>query len=556
MVKIAILMLLIFALIFLWGCQPDTAPDTTPPDTTEEPSESSAFTVFVDGEEKEFTKEPVVQNDIMLASISDISNFVGIEFRYDESEKLITAATDDYSLEFTVDSTKANASRRSYTIDAAPKVVDGCVMVPIDFALRQLGFEIAWDTDDDILTIEKLKLTYDEPDTDYQSWAIARARQLTEFTFTPLRDIPTVTSDGKAHDVFEAGKAYKGFPYSSTERNDKFICENVSFETFLSALSNPDSVLYTKDMYHGNNASTYYGIVCNGLVRYCLGIKYRCNTQNWYKIPGMNKVAEKGEYTVDDLELCDVLHAHGNGVNHVAMITGILRDESGKIVKVEVTDAIMPTCRRRLNSVEDFNAWIEKYSLCRYDNMDSVPELDEDDDRILFESGIDKMAPKIAVDYGDKSNYMIGDKTVISSFAVGENTVQIFRDGELIEEISVNGYKKLTRKLEGGYYVVKLAGTEHQTEFAVCDPNITHTYEDGVITIYADSGDPQSKVIHMEFRRKGTVTASLDKMVELTDEEKAGGIIVRKVPSTSKTYKVSFENKYGIWTHTIIAIEE
>ena len=193
MMKIARLLLLIFTLVLLWGCQPETPPDTTPPDTNGD-TEGSSFTAFVDGEEKEFTTEPVIQNDTMLVSMSDISDFVGIEFRYDESKQLITAATDDYSLEYTVDSTKVSASRRSYTVDVAPQVIGECIMLPIDFTLEQLGFDIAWDKDNNTVTIEKLKLTYDEPDTDYQRWAIARARQLTEFTFTPLRDTRITSS--------------------------------------------------------------------------------------------------------------------------------------------------------------------------------------------------------------------------------------------------------------------------------------------------------------------------------------------------------------------------
>jgi Mg2+/Co2+ transporter CorC len=68
----------------------------------------------------------------------------------------------------------------------------------------------------------------------------------------------------------------------------------------------------------------------------------------------MNQVAPKKEFTVNDLELCDVLHAYGEGSNHVAMITGILRDETGEIVKIEVSEAVRTNCRRRLFSIEDF----------------------------------------------------------------------------------------------------------------------------------------------------------------------------------------------------------
>lgn len=514
----------------------------------------SHVSIRVEGETKNYIIEPYVNKERTFVSLKDISSLLNIEFQYDAETKHITANTEDYSVELIVDSEKAQGTRLSYTLDVTPQIAKDNIMVPIRFISEQLGYKVDWEQDTHTVTLKKLNLTRDEPDTEAKKWALARARQLTDFKFTPLKDIPTALSKTE-RGVFEAGKEYKGFPYSSTEENDKFVCENVSFETYLSALSNPDSVLYTKDMYHSSNASTYYGMVCNGFVRYCFGIKNRCNTQNWLDIPGMNQVVPKKEFTVNDLELCDVLHAYGEGSNHVALITGILRDETGEIVKVEVSEAVRTTCRRRLFTVEDFyGRFGERYKLCRYEYLDSIPTFNEEENKI-FESGIDKITPMIAVDYGDKSNYFEGDTTVISVFAEGENTVEIIRDGTLIEEIKVNGYEKFERNLEKGYYIIKLADTEHYTEFCVCNPEISHTVKDGFITINASSGDPESKIIHMEFRYPGKTLAGLVSMVELTEEEKARGVIVREIPEQAGTYKISFENKYGIWTHTIIQIQ-
>ena len=41
----------------------------------------------------------------------------------------------------------------------------------------------------------------------------------------------------------------------------------------------------------------------------------------------------------------------------------------------------------------------------------------------------------------------------------------------------------------------------------------------------------------------------------LTDEEKKTGEFARKIPSDAVNFKVSFENRYGFWTHTMIKIE-
>ena len=394
----------------------------------------------------------------------------------------------------------------------------------------------------------------DEP-TEAQAAALARGRQLTDFQFTPVADIPVAVSSRDDIGYFEEGSVVTGFPYSSAESNDKFVCENVSFETFLSAVANPDSVLYTKSLYSpGVNASTYYGLVCNSFVRYCLGIRQRCSTAVWLDIPGMNVVSYAGQYDAEflneNLQLCDVLHANNDGSNHVALVTGIFRNEAGDIEFIEVSEGTRATCSRTLNSVEHFlRSWKPKYKICRYEYLDSIPPFDEEQDAILH-SGIDKVKPMIAVDYGNKSNYFNGETTNISSFAEGANTVEIYRDGALIESVAVNGYTKLSRVFEKGYYVVKLAGTEYFTEFCVVKPEISHTVENGVITINASSGDPESKIIMMDFRQPNSEGASLVQMVTLTDEEMSSGVITREIPKGAATYKVIFENKYGIWTHT------
>ena len=152
--------------------------------------------------------------------------------------------------------------------------------------------------------------------------AIARSKQLTDFKWTPVRDVPTYIV-GIGNTVLPAGVTVTGFPYASEERNDKFICENVSFESFMSAVKNPYSKIYQPG--HAAYSAINYGIVCNGLLRYAFGIPYRVSTARWYTIPGMRQIKPRGEYTVDEMRLCDVLYAFGEGRNHVAMITDILR---------------------------------------------------------------------------------------------------------------------------------------------------------------------------------------------------------------------------------------
>ena len=258
------------------------------------------------------------------------------------------------------------------------------------------------------------------PDTRGKRAVLARLRQLTEFRWTPLLDVPTYAN--KTGRTFHpAGKIVQGMPYSSTEPTDKFITENISFESLLTAIANPDSALYQKDLEGRNGSSTYFGIVCNGVARYALNIRRRYSTKRWTDVPGMRKIYDYGKYTVDQMDVCDILLAYGEGRNHVALITDLLRDETGKVAMVEVSEAVRTSCRRSVFTPEEYYEKFHLFALYRYDFIEDVPDNDPAIDELLFESGLDKKLPNIALDYGNKSNYSVKEDVIISVFPEGEN---------------------------------------------------------------------------------------------------------------------------------------
>ena len=396
-----------------------------------------------------------------------------------------------------------------------------------------------------------------------------RSRQLTEFEWTPVRDIPVYTkATGKTK--LAAGEKKKGMIYSSTEPTDKFVTENISFETFLNIVANPDSAIYNKDLDGHNNSWAYFGLVCNGLVRYALNIRRRFSTKRWATVPGMRKVADDGDYKVEQIELCDVLYAYGKGRNHVALITDILRDESGKICEIEVSEAIRPTCVRVSYEVEKFYERFELFALWRYDFADEVPMPDERQDELL-KRGVPEL-PAIAIDYGNKTNYRTYEDVVISVFAEGENEIEISGESGVIETLKISGKGKVLRKFDRGYYKVLHKNSGEFAEFCVTEPELKYSIKDGKVTIKASSKDPESKILYMEFRegaRKNTAgkddennvvikystdCAPLSKVEELTDEEKETGIITREIPEDAGNFKIYFENKYGVWTHTMVKL--
>lgn len=411
-----------------------------------------------------------------------------------------------------------------------------------------------------------------KPDSVGKAAVLARSAQLTEFKWTPAGNIAAYTkTEGRI--TLTPDKELTGMIYSSTEPNDKFITENVSFETLLSVTANPDSALYQKNLNGHHNSWVYFGIVCNGLVRYAYGIERRFNTKRWLDVPGIHKVAEPASFTVEEIRLCDSLLAFCSQRRHVALITDILRDEEGVIRKIEVSEAVRPTCRRAQYDVDEFYEKYKLFALCRYDFVDDVPAPDPVQDAIL-KQGVPSL-PAITVDYGNKSNYLTGEEIVISVFTSGIHNVELVRDGWPVERIIVNAPAKIARTLKKGYYTVRLMDSGESAEFAVNEAKLSYTVSGNEITVTADACDPHSEILYMDFREVtrtkrpnynkpvasgqaatfyNPICASLSKVEELTDEEKRTGLITRPIPSDAANFKVYFKNKYGVWVHPMTEI--
>ena len=161
--------------------------------------------------------------------------------------------------------------------------------------------------------------------------AVKKAHQMTDLEFVPL-----VSFKANSNKTYKTGKQYKGLLYSSVKETNTFVGMDVSFHTFMTALHNPKSVLYTEDVsklpYHGTNCAAYYGTVCSGLVDYALGIGIYTRS---YEIPQADCMELVPNQSAAGLEVADVLWRKG----HVAMVTGIWKDAKGNIERIEICQA-------------------------------------------------------------------------------------------------------------------------------------------------------------------------------------------------------------------------
>ena len=106
----------------------------------------------------------------------------------------------------------------------------------------------------------------------WQAKSVDYARIMSRVKWTPVtKGMP------KRGGYFEPGKEYTGVPYSSVKHVGRYIGFDIFLKTFLAAVENPKSVLYTENLHKKvSNAECYYGKVCSSYTSYALqcGIWY------------------------------------------------------------------------------------------------------------------------------------------------------------------------------------------------------------------------------------------------------------------------------------------
>jgi hypothetical protein len=288
----------------------------------------------------------------------------------------------------------------------------------------------------------------DLPESQGVENAIKRARQLVELRWSPLSAMPKSNPktfrgpDGrKLPGFFRAGEALSGLPYSSARTDGRFIMSDVSLDTFFSALENPDSVLYTHNLFGGavDNCAPFYGIVCSAYVSWVLNLPFRTPHMMWPEMKQMRRL----ENDVDALKLCDTLRGPG----HVAIVTGIARDDSGKVHRVVVSESVQPLCISTEFTTEEFiKKWFEegKYQIYRYD-ADRLARIPYEPSPFVRLDGDPppparpERDPALALNWGDRVNLAPGREVMFSVREGGWRTLEVLRDGELHARIPLSG---------------------------------------------------------------------------------------------------------------------
>lgn len=378
-------------------------------------------------------------------------------------------------------------------------------------------------------------------------YAIKKAYQMTDVTFTPLDTI-------RANPLkkYKAGKEYKGLAYSSVKEIDTYVGTDVSFHTFMTALHNPRSVLYTENVskkpYHGINCGAYYGVVCNMLVSYALGLKVPWNTYEFATAKNMMLVSDQSSRGV---ALADVVCQEG----HVMLVTKIMRNpENGKAVELELSEAVRAGCRRVTISGKklDTNISLGRWHLCRYKDLEMNTYTHLTDFVAVGDESLNAFAfnDDICTNRGDKACFISGE-TVTLNIAKGFKTVEIFKDSVLYKEVKINNSTDIQiTDLPFGDYCARVINSNKESEFTfwkVIDVSVVVDTKNNVVSFHSANATP----VYLEFCSISGARP-VNGVYELSSENIQNGTVdvssFRMSKSQEKNgmyVKVHFECEYG-----------
>lgn len=355
--------------------------------------------------------------------------------------------------------------------------------------------------------------------------AILNAKQLAEIPIRPIASLPQ-----KAGNWAPRATPYYGLPYSSSRVEEGFVPNFVSLYTFMTALQNPNSYLYTVDLgevYNNDNGTTYYGTVCSVFCAYALNIVPNYTTHQWQDIPSMETLPCQSVYA---LKLGDTICHKTSG--HVVMVTDITRNKRGKIGEITITEAATVKVKVTKYTPEELAAEYptDIYSFHRYGKIHEVQHVQspfvavEDETPTEFTYNTALIPRK-----GDKANWLQGVPVEVDLLAKsGYTDVEVYKDGNLYKTVSIEGggEQPVDRTVYGLLWELKnhngSATTNRATAGLISSFDTNIVIGDGIkakIYFYKSNGD----------------------FITNTDEYLTGSVSIKSlsIPSTASLYKIS-----------------
>lgn len=322
-----------------------------------------------------------------------------------------------------------------------------------------------------------------------------RALQFAAAAWMPQgRTIPRVNGE------YSPGVLYTGIPYSLAIMTDTHVGTQSSIYTFMTAVDNPRSVLYTEDLrkspYNGFDCAPYYGSTCSNSVMYALGIEAPFYT---YMIPSIKGMKRTKDQNPEDVESCDVLLKSG----HVVMVYDVQRDIDNNIqcIKVFETTSVgeYATWIREF-TIADFKEWWNNGKYVRYQYA-FLPDVTYTSTTFVPMAGEERLHNyrplEICTSLGDCVTYWEGQKVKIIPVEEGYKTICVFKDDSLYHEQLIKYPETVLTDLPCGQYKVYLSDANgyfgsHYTSFEVFAAEVKGTKDEKIrISFSSEQATPR-----------------------------------------------------------------
>lgn len=309
----------------------------------------------------------------------------------------------------------------------------------------------------------------------WQQRVVTHAHTMSQVKWTPVAEGIPIRGKGE----FKVGTTYTGVPYSNGGWDGRVIGFDIHLRTFLAAVENPQSALYTKDLRgQRRNSAAFYGMVCSAYTSYALQLAAQVGS-SFHGPPHREGIEPAHPQSAQGAQVGDVLWFSG----HVEIVTQVATAPDGTISHVRVEDSWPPTTRTKDYTATRFDDYLAQRKATLYRVADHDAWRGENRaERFLFPNvAMDAEPPTInrvlLLDLGDWVAYR-NDQPVIFHIMdrddLGVKALVIKRAGELLEQIVLDGPGTVERAFarSGDYtaHCIMDDGTASQVcEFSVCE---------------------------------------------------------------------------------------
>ena len=417
---------------------------------------------------------------------------------------------------------------------------------------------------------------HDLPESVGQLNVVLRAYQMTKIQYMAAATLPLHSGGSVSVTVRDvpAGTELVGVPYSSMRDEMSYIPQAISFDTFMSAIQNPNSYIYTRHYEQTDrwyNARCYYGTVCSAMVGYVYGIENAIlTTISFANYPGLEPLPEE-QQAVEYLKLGDMLNKAGT---HIVVITDIVRSNRGRIVSIEISEASKPLCRSAVYTPEQFKtSYLDNgFVAYRYANIADVPydpspwvHVDS------TETGEPVYDTALSPRRGDKANWRLGETVEIDVLDAGSFTAYALKNvttGVTVAQGIIPESNLITfANLSDGHYSVNLTDGSNDSASVYFDViETTVTYEaltNGRVKVnYSSSIGTPSAVYWCHRNPSASDYKGVRAFHILTGEEIAAGTVTLTHPTgVTGVYenqwlmRMSFECPFGLYASDLADVD-